>query len=204
MQRVDGAGRPAEPGTGLSQANLSIQSRQDNVKGEIAKGICRLICMTLMYVITWTISAEENTSQSERHNLTMQLILFQLQIIFMQAAFCIALAIIMISTDEGTKTRDILMFGFIFVAVPVIFFWFYIRNFGLVQEIFTPSKLPEAKSSSTVLTLVYYIFVFLTLWNFLFINIMALVMIVGLCSFARAAYNDFMKPSAEDERKQTH
>ena len=73
------------------------------------------------------------------------------------------------------------MFILCFILVPIMFYELYIRNFSLIFEIFYPNELPDSKSSSIVLTVVFYIFLLLALIDFLVLNFIALLIPCFLC-----------------------
>ena len=115
--------------------------------------------------------------------MALKIIVFNLQQIIVGAVLGLYLTIMLLTTRPTGTARTINMIVFFFVLIPAVVIWTYLTYNSLINEIWTPNELPEAKESSWVLAIVYWFFVISTLINFLVLNFLLVCAVIFLFYF---------------------
>ena len=106
---------------------------------------------------------EEGTLESKRQETVLQLVAFQIMMFCFGVGLVTILIVILTTSGEQDSPAMKRNLGiYLLVVVPACYLYFVYKNVMNISMIFHSSQLPEAKESSTVLAIFYYVFVVIT------------------------------------------
>lgn len=175
----------------VNLAGLDVRTRGEVIKRFVVEKGCHLICLGVVYLLAQMVRVEDKTTEEERKQTIMAMLAFNVQMIVFGAIFLLYTNIVTLLTSSQGTARKVNMIVLYFVLLPIAFCYFYFTNWSIIQVIFEDSKLPEAKSSSSLLAIIYFIFAINALFSFLFMTLALVIIIGGLIYAASEAYKDY-------------